>query len=228
MGMFNGLRKRIVHKLIRPEDGYMYVGDTAGVEFGFHLSDDGTYLFSERFPNSEPRYYVPTLTGWREFVDNNDEAPQAITFSEWRVGIMEDLYMEYNARMENLTRRDFNFNKRKDGESLMISKQSFCEIMSALDVYWENIRKLEGVLNVIFESNALTQILDSVADALEEELEPDLTLDEEPMLYHWMFNLDFGRHEWAKDGVEDGWPLTTAEELYDYLVWKKEFSEKTP
>ena len=107
----------------------------------------------------------------------------------------------------------------------MINKESFCAIMEAADKYWHDLHKIEDVLNVIFEQNALTAVFDSVIDALEEDLEPNLDdCYEEPLLYTWLFEYDAGRNEKAKKGI-DGFSLTTAAELYDYLVWKRDVRE---
>ena len=104
----------------------------------------------------------------------------------------------------------------------MITKKSFCDIMNALDSYWTNLRALEDILNVYFERNMMTDILDKVVDALEEELEPqfydpelDFNIDEDPMIMRWLTGLE-------SDRTIDGRLLASAEDLYDYLVDKRE------
>lgn len=225
MGIFNNLRKRIVHKLIREEDGYTYTADaykTGPVKF--YCDGSGKYYYS-CIRCGQRVFYEPTLMGWKHA--ENDRAKVPVSFSEWLSGILDNIYDSYSERLSNISRKELkNFNRDETGEKIVINKQSFCDIMEALDKYWENLRNLEGILNVYFEDNMLTTIFDKVVDALEEDLEPDLDFGDNPAILDWLLVYDAGRDEKAKEGI-DGHPLTTAEELYDYLVWKRDFSEKT-
>lgn len=219
MGLFNNLRQHIVRKLIRPEDGYIYVGtyEKEPVQL-VHELFTGKYYFS-RVRNGQRVYYKPTLTGWSQV---EDELTTVDTdFSEWIIGVLNNIYDQYSEKLSNISRKELKqFQKSENKDWFMINKQSFCDIMEALDKYWHNLDALENILNVVFERNVLTEIFDAVIDALEEDLEPDREFNEDPMIMRWLFEFDAGRDETAKDGI-DGHPLTTAEELYDYLVWKR-------
>ena len=229
MGMLNNLRKRIVQKLIRPEDGYTYTGFHEKEPLKFYYQEDTKkYLLGMRVDNWY--YFCPTLSGWSSYASKflpwgehpYNKEPKEIDFITWIHGILDNLYEEYSGRLNSLSVQDVKkLTKRENGEKLMINKQSFCDIMETLDRYWGKLRSLEGVLDVVFEDNMLTKIFDGVMNALEEDLEPDLDMKETPMLYTWFFDLDAGRDPRAKD-IIDGHPLTTAEELYDYLVWKRD------
>ena len=234
MGIFNDLRKNIVQKLIRPEDGYTFTGFNEGQPIKFYYQKNtNKYLIGMRSDNWY--YFEPTLTGWGSYASKYlpwgqtvndytyDQEPEEIDFKQWIFGIFNNIYEQYSERLNNMSMKDVKkLTKRESKEDIMINKESFCDIVNALDKYWENMRKLECVLDAVFENNMLTQIYDAVVDALEEDLEPDVNFsEEEPMIYRWLLEFNAGRSEKAKEGI-DGHPLTTAEELYDYLVWKKD------
>lgn len=227
MGLLNNLRKCIVDKLIRPEDGYTFTGfsDDKPVKLCYQ---EGTnkYLFQKTHAGKRV-YYEPTLSGWKEYPCDNQ--PGEVYFQLWICGVLGNISTQYSKRLDEITtmirgpRRLNDFKKNANGDKLMINKQSFCEIMNALDKYWDNLRGLEEILDVVFEGNFLTAIYDAVVDALEDDLEPELDDGEEPMLYRWLLEFDAGRSNKAKEGI-DGHPLTTAAELYDYLTWKRDVS----
>ena len=245
MKLFNHLRQRMVRKLIRPEDGYTYTGFSENQPIKFYYQEDtDKYLIGMRSGNWY--YFEPTLTGWSAYASrylpwgetvedcefnsvtkNMDphtynQEPKEVSFQKWMFGILSNLYEQYMERLSNISRKELNdFSDKKNGDKLMITKESFCDIMRALDTYWHDIDELERVLGVVFESNMLTKVMDSVLDAFTEELEPYRDFGEDSMIYHWMFELDAGRAAKAKEGM-DGHALTTAEELYDYLAWKRE------
>lgn len=221
MKVFDNLRHRIVKKLIRPEDGYTYTGTWDGGPVQF-VRDEGNYYYS-RMLDSQRTYYKPTLTGWKE--TDNVHAVET-TFNSWLVGILDNIYSQYSEKLSSISRKELKeFQKNENRELLMINKQSFCDIMEALDRYWNNLDALENILNVVFEDNVLTRIFDTVVDALEEDLDPDREFSEEPMIMRWLFEFDAGRDEKAAEGL-DGHPLTTAEELYDYMVWKRDGGQR--
>jgi len=76
----------------------------------------------------------------------------------------------------------------------------------------------------------MMDIIDRVVDALEEELEPQFydpelyfNIDEDPLIMRWLTGLE-------SDRTVDGKLLASAEDLYDYLVEKrneKNISETT-
>jgi len=216
MSLFNDLRQGIVRKLIRPEDGYIPAGKNVKLLYN---EEDDMYILGM---HSENGYYnKPTIMGWRDGWVHSMGAKE-VPFKEWIYGVLDNIYEQYSRRLDTLTISEIKeLTRRRDGKRLMINKESFCDIMEALDKYYHDLHKIEGVLNVIFENNALTAVFDAIIDALEEDMEPELPFNEEYMLYQWLFEYDAGRNEKAKKGV-DGWSLTTAAELYDYLVWKRD------
>ena len=230
MKVFDNLRQRIVRKLIRPEDGYTYTGFQGGEPIKFyHQEDTDKYFVGMR---SDTMYYAePTLTGWSfcsskylpwgKTVNNYTypQEPKEIEFQRWMYGILKNIYTEYCGRLDNLSQQELksirDYKRRENGDEFVMNKKTFCDIIYALDNYWENLRSLEKVLDVYFEGNMLTDIFDKVVDALEEELEPqffdpaaDYGKGEDPIIMRWLL-----------EGSES---LKTAGELYDYLVQKRD------
>lgn len=216
MKLFDNLRKRIVHKLLRPEDGYTYTGRI--VRFYCDLED--TYvLFTGH------RYVCPTLTGWKEY-DYDETNLDEISFDMWIVGILDNINAQYVERLDNLSKQDLrslrDYMNDESGEKPMITKKSFCDIVNALESYWINVRALEEILDVYFEKGMMMDIIDKVVDALEEELEPqfydpklDFNIDENPLIMQWITGSEDDRT------IDDDF-LATAEDLYDYLVEKRD------
>ena len=217
MGLLNNLRQRIVHRLIRPDDGYIHTGYPTRL----YSSSTGQYIMCRSTP-IRAVYHKPTLAGWRE-INISGEQVQDVEFTEWIFGIISNLSAEYSNRLDNITPKELKKLNKKEGK-IVINKQSFCDIMHALDNYWDNLRGLQGILDVIFEDNMLTQVFDRVVEALTDDLEPDLEYGEDPMIIRWLFEFDAGRDEKAHEGI-DGYSLTSAEELYDYLMHKKSLQE---
>ena len=217
MNLFNSIRQSIVKKLIHPEeDGYMPVGDR-DIKFYYNEEDD-VYLLGMHTENGY--YNKPTLIGWRDGWMHSKPIME-IPFDHWIYGVLDNIGEQYSKRLDALTVQDIRIlTSKKKGKKLMINKESFCTIMTSLDKYWRDLHKIEDVFNVIFENNTLTAVFDSIVDALIEDLEPNLETYEEPVIYDWLFRYDGGRANEAKEGI-DGHPLTTAAELYDYLVWKR-------
>ena len=220
MGMLNNLRKRIVNKLIRPEDGYIYACTWENEPVQFYYDNSNGKSYYSRFRNGRREYFEATLSGWKHC--DNHGGLVCINFDAWMIGILDDVYNQYNEKLSNISRRELkSFNKKEEGEKFVINKKSFCDIMESLDKYWGDLRNLEGILNVYFEDNMLTTIFDKVIDALEEDLYPNRDFGEDSIILNWLFEFDAGRDDKAKTGL-DGHSLTTAEELYDYLVWKRD------
>ena len=221
----NNLRQRIVRRHIRPEDGYI---ETVGKSPKFYYDEcNGKYYYSNII-DGQRIYRSFTLLGLVRDTPATLHIKE-VDFDEWLLGIADNVYSEYSERLSNISRNELkNFNKNEVGVKTMINKQSFCDIVEALDKYWGNIGNLENVLNVYFEDNMLTSIFDRVIDALEDDLEPDRDFGENLTILDWLIEFDAGRDEKAKEGI-NGHPLTTAAELYDYLVWKrdKKVSENT-
>ena len=219
MKLFNDLRKRIVNKLIRPEDGYTYIGKQ--VKFCYSEKDNKYILCTE----SEYGYYMePTLTGWKD-ADIYGCGLEEIEFNKWIHGVLDSVCAQYFERLDNISLKELKGiqdYRKEDGDKFVITKKSFCDIMNALDSYWTNMRALEGILDVYFESGMMVDIIDKVVDALEEELEPqfydpelDFNIDEDPMIMSWLTSLESNR-------IVNGKLLKSAEDLYDYLIEKRE------
>ena len=104
----------------------------------------------------------------------------------------------------------------------MISKDSFVKIMDGLRDYWDELGKDMDRLGVVFENNHLTKVLDTTLDALCEDLEEDLEVDEVgPWCYYFAFELDWGRNKMAKDCVvidDIVYAIETPDQLYDLLM----------
>lgn len=229
MKLFNNLRKKLVRKLIRPEDGYIRTGNSITGETIklCRLADSDLYMMVVKTPLCN-FHWTPTLAGWSAV-----EGPllvEEVSFQDWAWGILSNLTEEYSERLNNISMKELRhmreFKKNENGEGFVLNRQSFCDIMEALDGYWGDLHKLEGILNVYFEDNMLTEIYDSVVNALVEDLEPDLEFGEDSLIQSWLIAYDAGRNDKAKEGI-DGHPLTNAGELYDYLVWKRDEAEKT-
>lgn len=216
MSLLNDLRQGIVRKLIRPEDGYIQAGKDIKLLYN---EEDDMYILGMHSTNGY--YNKPTLVGWRDGWVHSMGAKE-VPFSEWIYGVLDNIGEQYSKRLDSLTVQDIQIlTRNKKGKKLMINKESFCAIIESLDKYWRDLHKIEDVFNVIFENNTLTAVFDSIIDALVDDLEPNLDSHEEPLIFDWLFRYDGGRANEAKEGI-DGWSLTTAAELYDYLVWKRD------
>jgi len=228
MNLFKNLRKRLVHKLLRPEDGYTFTDFVSNEPIKFYYEEDT----DQYFLYMSPFYFVPTLTGWRAYV--NECHPKEIPFKKWVYGILGNVCDEYSARLDNISLSELktlkDYTNEESSEKFVITKKSFCEVVNALESYWTNLRALEGILNVYFERGMMMDIIDRVVDALEEELEPQFydpelyfNIDEDPLIMRWLTGLE-------SDRTVDGKLLASAEDLYDYLVEKrneKNISETT-
>lgn len=109
-----------------------------------------------------------------------------------------------------------------------MKKDTFIKIMDALMEYWDKVQLLENVFGCYFEDNFLKKIMDSVLDALYEELEGNCPDTWEPLIFDFVFN-----HNWGRDGALFVWiggkeyAASTAGELYDLIqmmqpVYKEE------
>lgn len=108
----------------------------------------------------------------------------------------------------------------------MIEKHTFVKIINGLKDYADNVSKLEDALNVVFDVNYMTRVMDNTLDALaqgfftlEEILDLSTykqTLDTiTSMIYHFCFTGYFGdnKKELERFFVEN--PDTSEEVSYD-------------
>ena len=97
MGLFNNLRQRIVRKLIRPEDGYMFIGTDKDKQTRFYYNEeDNVYILG--MPSDNGYYSKPTLVGWRDgwvYSSNLKEVP----FKKWIYGVLENIGDQYSERL---------------------------------------------------------------------------------------------------------------------------------
>ena len=104
----------------------------------------------------------------------------------------------------------------------MINKESFVKIVDGLCDYWDRICIIYDALGITSDRNCLTDIFDITMSALCEDVELNIDDDIGPLLYYYAFECDWGRNAKAIEGrptfgVEQA-PLTSAGELYDYLM----------
>lgn len=119
----------------------------------------------------------------------------------------------------------------------MIDKRTFCKFLDILDEHTCGIDTLEQALNVTFDNNFLTHILDKSLDTIAESFFRDDQLEDlenQPMietvkdiLYHYAFKGEFGlktgelQRLYVEDEglkTEEAFNAFNAEELYDIIV----------
>jgi hypothetical protein len=106
----------------------------------------------------------------------------------------------------------------------MISKESFVKIMDSLRDYSDVLDIMYDKCGINMDDNAFTKMLDNTIDALVEDVEPnfDCRVQDAPWCYYYAFDCDWGRNEKAVEGAPtfgaERAPLTSASELYDYLM----------
>ena len=109
-----------------------------------------------------------------------------------------------------------------------LTKQQFVHYINFMKERWEAEQKLNEAFSEEFEDSIFypysryeTELLHLLQTAMQ-DAESDSAID------YFIYELDFGERDIAKEAIEeaDGTvvPLTTPEELYDYLV-KEHFSE---
>ena len=122
----NNLRKSIIQKLMRPEDGYIASGYSEGQPLKlYYQASTGKYLIGKR---SDNWYYFEFLINglssyasrylpWGQTVENcvynpmtkemeahtYDSEPYEVDFKTWLYGVQEDIYEQYIGRIMELT-----------------------------------------------------------------------------------------------------------------------------
>ena len=109
----------------------------------------------------------------------------------------------------------------------MINKNSFIKIVNSLEEYWDKLAQFEEMIGNYITEGFLVDIVDGIIDGITEDVEYNLSDTEKfgPWLSYYAFELDFGKHNMAKDCVEidgESYSLETAEQLYDLLVMLNE------
>lgn len=95
MGLFNNIRRNIVQKLARPEDGFVQA------KFYWNEEEDMYVLGME----SKTGYYnIPSLSGWKDgwaFSVGLKEIP----FSQWIYGVLKNVEDQYCHKLDELSCR---------------------------------------------------------------------------------------------------------------------------
>ena len=116
--MFEKIRKYLINKLMRPNDGYTFTGFSGTEPIKFYYQEDtGKYLVGNRCDNWY--YFEPTLSGWSSYssrylpwgqtvekaVWNPDakqmvavtykEEPHEVDFKDWLYGILDMIHEQY-------------------------------------------------------------------------------------------------------------------------------------
>ena len=121
MGLFNNLRRSIVRKLIRPEDGYIYIGNVYGEPIKFYYDKDAhKYLLGMR--TSHGYHSVPTLAGWADGWVYSVDDLEEVRFQEWIHGVLNDLGDEYSRRLDDLTKSVVETAEEDDEDEKNFSK----------------------------------------------------------------------------------------------------------
>jgi hypothetical protein len=106
----------------------------------------------------------------------------------------------------------------------MINKNSFVKIVNGLVDYWTKLSELESTLNVYFESNWMTDIVDNTLDALFDDLEIDTCPDDDcGLIFEFVIDYEVvqaGNFDIEVNGVK--YTIKNAEDLYDVLIKLKE------
>lgn len=117
MSLLNNLRKHIVHKLIRPEDGYTYTGFSEEEPIKFYYQEGtGKYFLGKR--RDTMYYFEPTLTGWSGISSKHipwgktvngytfPYEPREIDFQRWIYGILDNIYNQYKERLDKMPTKE--------------------------------------------------------------------------------------------------------------------------
>lgn len=111
----------------------------------------------------------------------------------------------------------------------MISKDRFIAVMEQIRQIDDEYTKIKSVLcdsGVMIEMPQYDSMYDTAIEALEAGMH-----DEEATISYYIFGLEFGQAEMAKNCItyDDGrvFSLRNVDELYDYLVMNANESEKS-
>ena len=101
-----------------------------------------------------------------------------------------------------------------------ITKKQFVEAINDIQRYWDNLLKVEAILEVNFEGGPMIDLLYSYLETLCELMKDDPDNDyDTPWILHFCWERDFGRDSSSPvEYDEEEFPLETAEDLYDLLI----------
>lgn len=105
-----------------------------------------------------------------------------------------------------------------------MKKASFVKIIDAMMDFWDKAQLLENILGVGFryEDNFLTRVVDTITDALCDEMESGCPSVWDPLIFDYAYNCNWGRDRPVKaviDGKE--YLAANASELYDLIILMK-------
>lgn len=112
-----------------------------------------------------------------------------------------------------------------------LTKEEFCTAIDTIEDYWNNMRKVEDAIGVVFSEGVLMDIMDSYTNTLslvmKDELVENAPIDDVPWIMYFCWEKDFGRGYKKGDVTIDGveFPITNSEELYNLLIklyWTEE------
>lgn len=144
INLFKCIRRKLVRKLIRPEDGYTFTGFCEGEPLKFYYQEDtGKYLLGMRAGNMY--YFKPTLSSWSSVssrylpwgetvekcvfnpvtkeMDSHTyhQEPKEIDFKKWIFGIQDNIHELYKSTLCSMTTEELidiqNFWKEFDKEN---------------------------------------------------------------------------------------------------------------
>jgi hypothetical protein len=104
-----------------------------------------------------------------------------------------------------------------------LSKEEFCNAINSIKEYWDNINKIEDILEVEFYGDPVTNIMDSYEETLSLVMKDKGFADFnecQPLISYFCWDRDFGRQYEEDNIMINGkeYPFYSAEDLYDVLI----------
>ena len=100
--IINKIRLGLIKKILKPKDGYIYVGLCNNEDIGFYYDKKiGKYVLGMRCGNFYYKY--PTISGWvayrsRYLGKERENEIEKIPFQDWIYGILDTIYEDYKHR----------------------------------------------------------------------------------------------------------------------------------
>ena len=112
--LLNKIRRKLVEKLISPDDGYTYTGFSEGEPIKFYYQENtNKYLLGMR--SGTMYYFSPSLSSWSSYASRYlpwglkhsgyqyEQEPQECDFQDWIFGIQENIWLEYKTYLQRMT-----------------------------------------------------------------------------------------------------------------------------
>ncbi len=128
--ILNKIRRKLVSKLIHPDDGYTYTGFSEGEPLKFYYQEDtGKYLIGKRSDNWY--YFELQLCGWHSYasrylpwgktvekcvfncvtkeMDDHtyNQEPKEVDFQDWIYGLAQNVNKQYRERIMSMDVDEF-------------------------------------------------------------------------------------------------------------------------